>query len=236
MNSPKRTARLAGLFYVLMSIPGVFSAFYIPVAFVVSGDATATARKIAEGAFVYRMGVVSDLASHVLFLLLALTLYRLFKDVDRVLARLLVMLVSVGVAVGIANEVSQYAPLVLLSDKAYLSVFTKPQLNALALGFLGLHNGGLATAEVFWGLWLLPFGRLVMKSGYFPKILGVLLIIGCFAYLVSSLAYLALPAYHRLIFQIVSPLFALAEVPMMFWLLIAGAKERPAEVQPALAG
>src|SRR3989442_11666558 len=110
-------------------------------------------------------------------------LYNLFQDVDKKIAMLMVILVSVSCAIGISNIINTMAPLLLLSGADFLSVFTRPQLDALAMGFLRLRGYGLVVNEAFWGLWLFPFGMLVIKSAFFPKFLGVLLIVGCFAYL-----------------------------------------------------
>ena len=110
----------------------------------------------------------------------------------------MVLLVSIGVAVALANLLNKFAPLVLLSGADYLSVFTKPQLDALALGFLRFHSSGAAVTTAFWGLWLFPFGILVIKSGFFPRILGILLLVAGFAYLTSSVTSIVLPDYSRL--------------------------------------
>jgi hypothetical protein len=138
--------------------------FFFP-AFVVTGDATATARNITAGEPAYRIAILTGLVTNVLFLFVVLSLYDLLKDADRKHARLMVILVSVGVALSLANMINKFAPLILLSGADYLSVFAKPQLDALALGFLRLHGNGVAVATVFWGLWLFPFRILVLQSG-----------------------------------------------------------------------
>jgi hypothetical protein len=131
--------------------------------------------------------------------------------------------VSIGVAIALANLLHKFAVLVLLSGADYLSVFTKPQLDALALGFLRLHSNGVTVSTVFWGLWLFPFGILVIKSRFFPRILGILLMVAGFAYLTSSLTSIAAPAYRSIVSQFMMPLYS-GEVPIIFWLLIKGAK------------
>lgn len=224
MSSMKSTARRAGLLYWVMGLSAVLSLQYLPRLFIVTGDATATASRIAQGAMTYRLLVLADLVSPIAFLFLAWTLYNLFEDVDRKLATLLVMLVSVSCALGIASTVSLMAPLVLQSGADFLSVFTKPQLDALALVFLRLRGYGLALDEAFWGLWLVPFGVLVIKSGFIPKILGVFLIVGCFAYLALSVTSIVFPAYVHVVNQIALPFFALAELPIAIWLLVKGVK------------
>jgi hypothetical protein len=232
MSSIKRTARQAALLYPLMGIPGFLSLMYMPYAFIVPGDAAATASRITDAALTYRFLVLAELVYPIGFLFLAWTLYNLFKDVDRRLAMLLLILVSVSCAIAIVNAVNTTAPLVLLSGADFLSVFTKPQLDALALGFLRLRGYGNALNPAFWGLWLFPFGVLVIKSGFIPRLLGVFLIAGCFAYLATCFTSIVFPAHIHVVSQIALPFFALAELPIWAWLLAKGAKEVP-EAQAA---
>ncbi len=235
--SPAKTkARQAGLVYLLLAVTGSFSDLYIPRTIVVPGDAAATASHIAAAGLTYRIGVLTGIASDILFLVLALQLYDLLKDVDRRQARLMVVLVSVGAAVGLANRLNQMAPLVFLSGADFLSVFSKPQLDALALAFLRVRSNGTSVAMVFWALWLFPFGVLVIKSRFFPRALGMLLIVGGFAYLMVSITAIVLPAYSGAVSRFAMPFFAVGEVSMIIWLLVKGASEPvPAMTTPLLA-
>ena len=194
MSSIKTTARLAGLLYVVMSIIMVFSYMYLPAKFMVPGDAAATARKITDAALLYRFGILGDLVAQILFIFVVLTLYQLFKDVSRTHARVMVVLVCVGVAAEIVNLATHLAPLILLSGADYLSVFTKPELDALAMGSLRLGNSLGQMLLAIWGLWLFPFGALTIKSGFFPKLLGYLLMVAGFAYVVSCVTSIVFPA------------------------------------------
>ncbi len=231
---PRRgMTRVPGLLYALMGVPGVVSLQYVPAAFVVPGNAAATASRIAAGAPMYRFGVLCDLISNVGFLLAAWWLYGLFRDVDRKQARLLVLFVAVSAAVGLANEVHQIAPLVLLSGSDFLTAFTRPQLEALAMGFLRLRNLGLAIDAAFWGLWLFPFGILVIKSGFLPKVLGICLIVGGSAYLAHSVTAIALPAFGHVVSNVTLPLFAIGELPIALWLLIKGVPKPAPEARPS---
>src|SRR4051812_46677596 len=136
-------ARLAGALYLALSIAGVFSVLYVPSVVIVRGDAAATAARIADAALLFRIGIAADLFASILFLFLVWTLYQLLESVDRKLALLMVMLVSVSAGMSIFNLVNKIAPLVLASGAGFLSVFPKPQLDALALAFLRLHDNGL---------------------------------------------------------------------------------------------
>ena len=222
MNAIGATARRAGALYFLFMIVGLVDMFGFS-GFVVPGDATATARNIIAAELTYRIGVLTDFVALLLFIFLVVSLYNLLKGVDKWHAMLMVLLVSVGVAIGLANLFNKIAPLILLSGADYLSVFTKSQLDALALGFLSLNSDGNTVGAVFWGLWLFPFGILVIKSGFFPWVLGILLMVAGFANLTSSATSIVFPAYSHVVSRATMPLL-FGEFPMIFWLLIKGAK------------
>lgn len=222
MHSLKATARRAGALYFLFMIVAIVGEFLFP-SFVVSGDAAATVAKITQGEFMYRVSLLTALVTLVIFIFVVLSLYDLFLGVDRRSARLMVVFVCVGVAVGLANLLNKVAPLILLSGAGYLSVFTKPQLAALVLGCLRMHNSAAAIVTAFWGLWLFPFGILVIKSRYFPRVLGFLLLVAGSAYVISSFTTIGWPAYQGAVSRIMWPLY-FGEVPIIFWLLIKGAK------------
>ena len=222
MHSIRATARRAGALYFLFLIVGLVDMFGF-TRFLVPGDATATARNIIAAEQTYRIGILTDFVTLLLFIFLVVSLYNLLKGVDKWHAMLMVLLVSVGVAIGLVNILNKIAPLILLSGAGYLSVFTKPQLDALALGFLNLNSNGNNIDTAFWGLWLFPFGILVIKSGFFPRVLGILLMVAGFALLTTSVTSIVLPAYEHVVSRVMTPL-GLGEFPIIFWLLIKGAK------------
>ncbi len=218
----KAAARRTGALYFLFLIVGLvdmfgFSRFFVP------GDATATASNIIAAEPIYRIGILTDFVTLLIFIFLVVSLYNLLQGVDKWHALLMVLLVSVGVTIGLANLLNKIAPLILLSGADYLTVFTKPQLDALALGFLSLNSNGDTVAAVFWGLWLFPFSILVIKSGFFPRVLGILLMVAGFAYVTSSVTSIVVPAYEHIVSQVTTPL-GLGEFPIIFWLLIKGAR------------
>jgi hypothetical protein len=224
VNSTKKAARVAGLLYFAVSIPGVFSLLYIPSHFIVSGDAAATANKIAASEFVFRFGIVSELIGFIGFIFVVRALYRLLVGVNKAQASLMVTLMLVSIPISIVNVLNETAALTLIRGANFLSVFDKPQRDALALLFLHLHFDGFMVAQVFWGLWLIPFGLLVLKSGFLPRILGVLLIIACFGYLANSAVALGLlpDVVSRFVGQL-----TICELPIILWLLIMGAEDQP---------
>lgn len=177
MESKIRSGRRAGWLYFVFAIAGIIEMYAFP-SFMVSGDAPATARNISTGEPIYRLSILVSLVTLVLFILVVLSLYKLYQDVDRPQARLMVLFVTAGIGVAFANQLIKSAPLVLLNGADYWSPFTKPQLDTLVLGVLGVHVYGARIAMTFWGLWLFPFGILVFRSGFTPKSWG-----SCFGWL-----------------------------------------------------
>ncbi len=230
MQPTKKAARIAGAIYLSMAVTAPFSLIYIPRTLIVRGDATATAGKILAHETLFRLGIVADLITSIIFILLVMALYRLLSGVNKTHAALMVALVLVSVAVGFMNVLNNIAALTLFHGADFLAVFDKPQRDAMAMLFLGLHRQGLTIDQIFWGLWLFPFGVLVIKSGFLPRILGVWLIVNCFAYLALSFTGLLLPQHLDMAFRIAFP-FLFGEMAITLWLLIMGAK-----VQPPAAG
>ena len=226
MNSIKKNARVAGLIYLSLALTAPFCLIYLPRTLIVRGNATATADNIIARESLFRLGIVAELVAASTFIFVVLALYRLLKEVNRNHAALMVILGLVSVPIGFLNVLNNAAALTLLSGADYLSVFRIDQLHTLAMLFLTLHGYGNTVAAVFWGLWLLPFGLLVYRSGFIPRILGVWLIINCFAYLIISFTSLLLPHYKDVVSLTVSPAL-LGELAIVFWLLIKGAKVQP---------
>jgi Domain of unknown function (DUF4386) len=222
MKSPKKSARIAGLLYLLLIVFGVFAEIFVRQRLVVSGDAAATAKNIMDSELLFRIGFVSDLIATTLWILLALALYMLLKSVNKKYASLIVLFALVGSGIQYINMLNQFAALLLLNGADYLTVFETNQLQALAMFFLNLHSTGYLIAQIFHGLWLLPLGYLVFKSDYFPRILGVLLIIACFSFLVDFFGRFLLLNYGTTISTVVLLPAVIAEFSFCGWLLIKG--------------
>ncbi len=225
MNSRKKTARVAGMWYLLLAIAGGFGTMYVPLNITVAGDAAATAQNIIDSGWMFRLSIVSGLAGNVFFIFLALALYRLFKDVDSKQAKLLVILVSVSVPISFLSTLPLVAAEMIASGTDYLSVFEISEQNAMTLWAVNLFDQGILFVKIFWGLWLLPFGILVIKSEFIPKIFGILLVMNCFAYLITTLASLMEIQLMDLFTYILIPFLVMGEFAIMFWLLIKGVKE-----------
>jgi Domain of unknown function (DUF4386) len=224
MTSLSRNARIAGLLYLtLLTAP--LRLVYIPNKLFVTGNAAATANNIATHETLFRLGILSDLFTATMGIFLALALYRLFKGVDEGLARLIVILGALMVTpIYFLNTINDAAALLLARGAEFLSVFDKPQRDALVMVFLRMHGQGILANEVFWGLWLFPFGLLVYRSRFLPRILGVWLVLNCFAYLATSVTGILWPQYEQRVSNWVFPVM-FGEVAVMLWLIIMGAKE-----------
>jgi hypothetical protein len=226
MNSTENPGRFAGLLYVLISIPGAFALIYVPSKLIVQGNATATANNIAASETLFRAGIAAQLISQILFMWVALALYDLLKGVNQRRAVLMLTLIVVSIPIALLNELNAIAALILVRGADFLSIFEKTQRDALAMLFLNLHSRGFGIAAIFWGLWLLPLGLLVYRSGFLPRILGVLLMANCFSYVVTSFTSLLLPQYGKIVDRWMTPL-QFGELLFMFWLLIKGANPKP---------
>lgn len=235
MRSTQQQARFAGFLYLLLALTAPIGLLYVPSKLIVHGNATATADNLRASAGLFRIGIASELVHQTIAVFVVLALYRLFKAVDEALAKQLVIFGALlSVPIVFANVLNDIAALVLVSGDDFLSVFERPQLDALAYLFLRLHSRGITVASIFWGLWLFPFGMLVIRSRFIPRVLGALLMVAGVAYLVSSFVILVLPRYSAVVSQVAVPLEA-AELPIIFWLVIWGARPRPDEPLPSAA-
>jgi hypothetical protein len=225
MTTLSRNARIAGLLYLtLLTAP--LRLLYIPSKLFVTGNAAATASNIAAHQTLFRLGILSDLFTAVMAIFLTLALYRLFKGVDQFLAALVVILGAFTVTpIYFLNTLNDAAALLLIRGADFLSAFDKPQREALAMLFLRLHGHGVLVNEVFWGLWLLPFGLLVYKSGFLPRVLGVWLVLNCLAYVAQSVTGILWPQYLDTVANYAFPVM-FGELATMLWLVIMGAKQR----------
>jgi hypothetical protein len=230
MSSIRRQARFAGLLYLLACIPAPFCLLYVPSVLFVPGDATATADHIRASEGLLRLGMACEFINAAAFIFAVLALYRLFKGVDEPVARAMVILFVVSVPISFLNVLNDIGALILAHGASFLSVFDKGQRDALAHLFLRLHSQGLHVSAIFWGLWLFPFGMLVIRSGFIPRVLGVVLMIAGIGYVANSLTFLILPQYARLVGP-VAPILEFGEAPMILWLLIRGARDQPSHEQ-----
>ncbi|MFZ0978776.1 MAG: DUF4386 domain-containing protein [Candidatus Acidiferrales bacterium] len=225
MISTRNPGRVAGLWYLALTILGPLRLIYIPGKLFVSGNAAATVDNIAAHELLFRFGIAADLICAVILIFLVLALYRLFKGVDQNLAVQVAIFVGVMPAViyfvGVVNDL---AALTLVRGVDFLSPFDKPQRDALAMLFLQLRDHQNTAAEILWGLWLIPLAILVYKSRFLPRFLGAWLVINGLAYLTMSFTGILLSQhYQQKVFTYSQPALA-GELALMLWLVIKGAK------------
>lgn len=217
LRTQRRTARLAGAFYLVMALTGPVAILLVPSRVVVAGDAAATAAQVLEHAGLVRAGVLAGLVCQVAFVLTALALDTVFADDVPWLRRAMLALVVAGAPVAVVGE---------LLPLAALSVAGDPAWAGLALPAFELHAQATILASAFWGLWLFPFGALVVRSGRMPKVLGWLLGLGGTAYLVDVTLGLVWPDVRAAVTDVLLLPLAIGELSMVVWLLVWGVRER----------
>ena len=221
METDNKMARVAGALYLLYIVSHVFADLIGRAQLIVWGDATSTAQNIVAAAGQFRIGYVSDLLAALLFLLTAWALYRLLKPVNQNIALLFLLLNLVGVALQSFSDLFLIASDLLLRDAGYGQLFPADQLQAFVLLFLDLHRHGLMMAQLFYAAWLFPLGYLVFKSGFLPKLLGIVLMIHCATWLLTFLQFFLFPGLSAITY-VSYPLGFIAEFGLGLWLLIKG--------------
>jgi hypothetical protein len=223
--SLKRTARVAGLWYLGFSL-GPFYLLYVPSQTVVQNDAAATAARVLSHETLYRWGMCAEALGAVIFVGLSLALYRLFEDVDRHRARQLVALVLVSSALGLVNVAFSAAALLVFRGGDAFAAFDAHTREAIGMLLIRIHGQANGVNQTFWGLWLLPFGSLVVRSRFLPRWLGYWLLLDGIAWVVVGMTWFLAPDHADALFRYFQPIF-FAELAAMLWLLIVGARERP---------
>jgi Domain of unknown function (DUF4386) len=229
MTTNKKTARIAGSLYLLLAVTGFFSLRYVPSKLIDWDDAARTYNNIVASETLFRLDILAGIIGYTGFLILPLVLYKLLNQINKTYAVGMVLLAVVSVPLSYTYLLDKFAVLTLIHKSKFLNVFQTDQLQAQVLLHLNYYDNGILMASIFWGLWLFPFGYLVYKSGFLPKILGIFLMIGCFGYLIDFLChYFLTDKYDGLgISNYVRLPGSLGELGICFWMLIMGAKEKP---------
>jgi hypothetical protein len=225
MTSVKKTARVAGLWYLGFTL-GPFYLLYVPSQTIVRNDAAATAARVLVHETLYRWGMLAETLGAVIFAGLSLALYRLFESVDRHRARQLVALVLVSSALGLVTVVFNAAALIVFRGGDAFAAFDGHTREAVGMLLVRMHGQANAINQTFWGLWLLPFGWLVVRSRFLPRWLGYWLVLDGIAWVIVGMTWFLAPSSAEVLFGYFQPVF-LAELAAMLWLLIVGAKEQP---------
>lgn len=227
MKDKNKTSRIAGLLYLGVVLTGIFSLMYVPSRLIDYDDAALTFQQITNHEWLFRLGIVGGLFCYGFFLFLPIVLYRLLAPVNENMARLMVLLAVISVPMFFINAQHEFTALSLIKSPAYLNVFSPEQIQSQVLFQIDQYDDGMRLIHVFSGLWLFPFGYLVFKSNFLPKALGLLLMLGCFGYLINFLGRTLIPDYAQLgISSYISLPASLGEIGTCLWLLIVGAREK----------
>ncbi len=220
-TSMNKTARFAGLLYLAMIIGGIISLAYIPSQLIVSESASKTLENIINSEFLFRIGMVVGIVTFLIHILLPLVLYKLLHKVNKFLAKLMVIFSLISVAIFFVNILNKFSVLTLIKNTEYTQ--STIELQNQVMFYIDNYNNGLEISQIFWGLWLFPFGYLVYKSGFLPKFLGLLLMVGCFGYLITFFGGFLFSNYNNTIISEIAGYPApLGEFGICLWLLIMG--------------
>jgi len=227
MRSLKKNARIAGFLYLITVVSGIISLIYVPSKLIDWKNADITYTNILANQLLFKISVLSDLVLYITFIFLALALYKLLRSTNENIARIMVILVLISIPISCVNLISKFDILSLINGEAAVNVIDLNMQYSKVMSLLESHNNGILIAEIFWGLWLFPFGYLVYKSRIIPKIMGIFLMLACFGYLIDFLGYFLFSEYfgETLLPVITSASQALGEIGICLWLLIMGAKE-----------
>ncbi|MDH6195940.1 hypothetical protein M2272_002580 [Mycobacterium frederiksbergense] len=217
-TTPKALATIAGCLYLTSAVLTIFAGV-VNARTVVSGNAAATTANIETSVTLFRIGFVSELVGATAFLATGMALYLLLKHVNQMAAAAMVTIVAVSVAVQSSSLLNQKAALMIATGHYGFSPTTSEQL---AMLFVDLQHDGYLIAQTYFGLWLLPLGYLVVKSGYFPKAVGILLMIGCFGHLMDVFARSLTPNFGETASPFALGVAAVAELSFIVWLLVKG--------------
>ena len=228
MSSPQRDARLAGTLYLAVAVLGGFAQLFVRAGVYVPGDAAATATNVVNHAGLFRAGLVADLIQATCFLLVGLVLYQLLSPVNQAVARTMLIFSAMSTAMISLNLVNHIAALVVATEAPYAKALGPDGSDAIVLLLLAMHNNGYLTAQIFFGLFLLPLGLLVYRSGMFPRVLGVALVVGCAGYLADALLQFSAPDVAATLSPFLVAPAGLAEFALIGWLLIRGVRVSPA--------
>jgi hypothetical protein len=214
----RKNARIAGVLYIFLGVIAPVRLIYIPNAVLVSGNAQATTASIASHEALFRFAILTDVVAGVLTLFVAMALFRLFREVDRDLASVMLILGGLMVTpIYFFNLLNDAAALVVARAPSYLAAFNQQQREGLVSLFVRLHSYGVVVNEMFWGLWLLPLGILILKSRLLPRFMAIWLLLNGGAYMLLSVLGILSPRLEAKASGLVFPAM-LAEVATMLWL------------------
>lgn len=221
--SRNKKARIAGLLYLLLVICGITYLVYIPSTLIDLQNAATTIENIRGNELLFRLGIVTGICSFLIFILLPLALYNLLHEVNKIAAKLMVLFALISIPISFVNILNKFAVLDLINKPIYAETLGEATFQSQVLLYLENYNNGIQISQIFWGIWLLPFGYLVYKSGFLPKVLGLFLMAGCFGYLITFFGgFLYSDFSTTIISDIVGFPATIGELGICLWLLIMG--------------
>jgi hypothetical protein len=220
-TSPLVYARIGGLLYLFIIAAGLFAEIFVRDKLIVSGDASTTAANIMASESLYRFSIAVEQIWLVCAVAVAVILYLLLRPVSNSLSLFAAFLNLVSIGVEAVASVGLFAGLFPLGSASYLKAFEPNQLQALAYLSLKSYDYSFATSLVFFGCSLFVYGYLIFRSGYFPKTIGVLLIVASLSYLINSFSLYLAPTFANAIFPILVLAF-IGELSLCLWLIVKG--------------
>jgi hypothetical protein len=217
--SPRSLARTAGLLYLVVAVTSGPAQFFRESLFV-PGDPTATAAKVRDNADALRLALVADMIGIAAFVGVALALYFLFREVGPRAAVALLAFVIVSASIEAADLANHLAAYLLATQPPFAE---SDRLISLALQ---LHGQVYYVAEVFFGLWLVPLGLAIWRTGWAPRALGAALAAGGILYLVALIPVYASPELDAGISVAIALPAGVAEIVFAIWLAVVGLTER----------
>ncbi len=221
-NSLVGKARLAGIIYLILIASGVLNYMVIPKQYLVWDDPIATVENIRQAELLFRWGIMAGIITFLSYLVLPLALYRLLKHIDKMQAQLMVIFAVVSVPISLTNLLHKFDILTLLGGSSYLAGLDPSELQFQVMFHLDAFYNGVSLVQIFWGLWLFPFGWLVYRSGFLPRLLGILLMAGCFSHIIAFVGPFFFENYNSgLLATLVGLPATIGEFGICLWLLFA---------------
>lgn len=216
--------RFAGLLFLILIVTGVFAEFFVRQKLYVVDDLTATSQNIINNQWLFRLGFVSDLVMSTMFFVYGFVLYLIFRPVHKNISLFLLLCAVISVAMFCQNSVNQYAVLDLLVNPNYSEAFKPEQLQALSMFFQNIHIKGYYVNQIFFGMYLLPLGYMIVKSDLVPKIIGYVLILGFLGDMIDFVVYFLFPNADSVLLDNITIPADIGEISLCLWLLIMGVK------------
>lgn len=220
-NTPLRWARTAGLLYMVITVAAIIAHIYMPETLIVPGDGATTAANIMASEGLFRAAIGSELVVLLSEIVLSIILYVLFRPVSKTLSLIATVSRLAMTTIHGVNLLNYFFVLLLLGGQGYLAAFNTDQVHALVALFLDAHHYGFTIGIAFLTIHVFALGYLIYKSGYFPRILGVLFLLAGVGYFVDSFALLLSPTYDTTPAILALPI-TIAEISFPLWLLIKG--------------